>query len=142
MQENLNTANPWLARENGFFGSITVLRDRQKSASCCLSRRAATGRSLPAPLFECIGQSGCKRWSAPNQFFGNRPVRPTGYAVDGPPGDDPRAYCLRNYEIFSPFRGSEIIDFFVATAENSSMVLDSNHVMFKLLLETDQHGGA
>lgn len=26
-----------------------------------------------------------------------------GVWLIGPPGDDPRAYCLRNYEIFLPF---------------------------------------
>lgn len=33
MLENLNTANPWLAREHGFFGSVTVFRTGQKLAN-------------------------------------------------------------------------------------------------------------
>jgi hypothetical protein len=54
----------------------------------------------------------------------------------------PRAYFLKNYEIFSPFRrGPEIIILFVVTAEYSSMVLDLNHVMPQFF-EGDQHGGA
>jgi hypothetical protein len=36
-----------------------------------------------------------------------------------------------------PFLAPEIIDFFVATAEHSSMILDSNHLMLNFF-ESDQ----